>query len=81
MHALNESLLTELNELREIVEFPRLYLINYFIDLKNQVDKQFALKQFREQNIETNQKLSKTWQKMISFIDLFEKECLNQKIG
>jgi len=81
MHALNESLLTELNELREIVEFPRLYLINYFIDLKNQVDKQFALKQFREQNIETNQKLSKTWQNMISFIDLFEKECLNQKMN
>ena len=73
MHVINESPLIELNELREIVESPRLYLINYFIDLKNRVDKPFVLKQIREQNNKTNQKLSKNWQKMIDFIDLFEK--------
>ena len=45
-----DKLLNNLNELKEILELPSLYLANFFEGLRNDVDIEFAPKQLELQN-------------------------------
>ena len=71
-----EKLLNYLNKIKDIVELPSLYLENYFIELRNDVDKEFASKLLELQNDEEEKKeLNELWQQMIEKIDSFETSC------
>jgi hypothetical protein len=58
-----EKLLNDLNKIKDLVELPSLYLSNYFSELKNDVDKDFASKQLKLQNDDCKKKnLNALWQ-------------------
>ena len=72
-----EKLLNDSNKIKDIIDFPSLYLENYFIELRNDIDKEFALKQLELQNDEEKKKdLNELWQKIIEKTDSFEKSCI-----
>ena len=71
-----EKLFNDLNELKDALELPNVYLANYFNGLRNDVDKAFAPKQLTFQNDQEKKKqLDELWQQMINKIDTFEKNC------
>ena len=73
-----EKLFEKIENLKEIAELPTLYLSNYFDELRNDVDKEFAPKQLEYQNDEEKKKhLEEIWQQIISKIDSFEKHYTN----
>lgn len=63
-------------ELNQLLEWPKLYLANYFSHLKNEVDKELA-KQFilNEHDPTKQEQLNKIWKQMIEKITVFEAEC------
>ena len=78
----NVQVKNKLNELNDIIKLPRLYLVNFFFDLRNNVDKEMLTKQFDEKiNEEKKKKLNEIWQQMIAKIYALEKECINNKLN
>ena len=71
-----EKIFNDLNELKDALEFPNLYMANYFNDLRNDVDKAFAPKQLEFHNDQKKKKqIDELWKQMIDRIDTFEKNC------
>ena len=71
-----EKLFNDLNEIKDALELPNVYLANYFNGLRNDVDKSVAQKQLTFQNDQEKKKqLDELWQQMINKIDTFEKNC------
>ena len=71
-----EKIFNDLNELKDALEFPNLYMANYFNDLRNDVDKAFAPKQLEFlHDQEKKKQIDDLWQQMINRIDTFEKNC------
>jgi len=68
---------------KQLLNFPNLYLANYFSELKNSVDKNLALKLImNEHDSNKKDKLKQIWIQMIEKINKFEAECLkNAKNG
>ena len=76
------ELLNDIRQLSEILEAPRLYLADYFSDLRNQVDKEISIKQMIEQNKgEKTEQLNELWKEMISKIDSFETDCIKNQLN
>ena len=74
-----QQILKKLEDLKLIIEMPKLYLANYFQDLRNKVDLEMVSKQILHNNhIEKKNELNQIWIEMISKIDSFEKECKNK---
>ena len=74
-----QQMLQKLQDLKLIIEMPKLYLANYFQNLRNKVDKYMFSKQILHNNdIEKKNELNQIWTEMISKIDSFEKECKNK---
>ncbi len=74
-----EELLYDLDKLNRITEFPNLYLADYFNDVRNKIDKECATKQEELKNVtEKKKELDELWQKMITKIDTFEKNCIRK---
>ena len=76
-----KQLLKDLEEPKDIIEFPRLYLANYFSELRNEVDKEFIfilMHHHGDEQIKTN--LNQSWQKMIEHINSFEEQCINTTV-
>jgi len=74
-----EELLYDLDKLNRITEFPNLYLADYFNDVRNKIDKECATKQEELKNVtEKKKELDELWQKMITKIDKFEKNCIRK---
>ena len=67
-----KNLLNKKERLTEICETPKLYLANYFSDLRRDIDLEIVQK--KEPN---NRKLNEFWLEIINKIDSFEKECIN----
>lgn len=57
-------------DLKQMCQCPQLFVANYFVDLRNQVDKIFARKQIDENYVN-----DEAWTKMINRINVFEQEC------
>ena len=75
----NQQMLKKLEGLKSIVELPKLYLANYFQELRNKVDKEMFSKQILHENDnEMKNELNQNWKEMISKIESFEKECKNE---
>ena len=55
---------------------PKLYVADYFLDLRNKVDKEMFLKQVIHKNDnEIKNELTKIWEELILQINWFEKQC------
>ncbi len=75
-----EQFLKELDDLKQIIELPTLYLANYFSDLRNQVDLEINTQKMLLQNDDKEkQNLNKIWEEMISKIYSFERQYTNKK--
>ena len=73
-----KQMFEKLVELKSIIEIPKLYLANYFKELRNKVDKDMFPKQMLHNNdIEMKNELNQIWVEIISKVDSFEKECKN----
>ena len=71
-----QKVFKKLEDLKFIVETPKLYLANYFQELRNNVDKEMFSKQMiHKDDNEIKNKLSETSKELISKIDSFEKKC------
>lgn len=79
---IKNELICELEKLRLIHESARLHLANYFSDLRGDVDLEMVKKQHLYQlDTEKKQTLTDLWMKMIAKIELFEKKCINNRLG
>jgi hypothetical protein len=72
-----DKLRTELAALKEIYESPIIYLKNYFVLLRNHVDKDLTEKIKNEKLKKKKETLNETLRKMLEKIDKFETECLS----
>ena len=59
---------SELELLRQIIDIPRLYLSDYFLNLRTEIDV------FYSKTIESTRNNS-TWLEMINTVNDYEKEC------
>ena len=76
------DLFKELEDLKRIADLPALYLANFFIDLRNDVDKEVVSKQtILNDDKENKTKLNELWQQMIAKINSFEKQCIVSKLN
>jgi len=69
----------ELNHLKLIFECPRLYLGDYFADLKSQIDMLFARKEILQVNEKIKANINYNWNQMINKISSFETECFKNR--
>ena len=66
----------KLEQLKLLLEFPRLYISNYFSDLRTQIDLAFFAKELAINNSEQLIELRKYWNDMIYKLNSFEEKCL-----
>ncbi len=77
-----EKLMSDVEKLKEIALLPNLYLANYFMDLRNDVDKELLPQQLNlENNQEKKQEMNELWKQIIEKIDSFEKQSKRKKIN
>ena len=76
-----EQIADELEQLTHMAELPDLYLANYFSDLRNEVDKSMCSQTSQQQDQQNRTKLNSMWEKMILKINLFEQQCINDKLN
>jgi hypothetical protein len=63
--------------LNGIIEYPKLFLVNYFSELRTEIDRSFAKKQLMHQSDHFILKTTnKKWNEFIQKIDLYEAELL-----
>ena len=79
-----EKLNKDLDELKTLFQLPRLYMSNFFSDLKRDIDlasvKHAAaanLNNNNNDNLEQTNLLKKAWTDIIQRVDTFESECFN----
>lgn len=75
----NSKILNELKlhseQLKKLFDSPRLYMSNYFADLRSEVDFAFMKLNQNEPSIEVKHKLNDSWFQMIENVNTFETEC------
>lgn len=69
---------TDLETLKLLLNCPRLYICNYFSDLKSEVDQAFN-QYFITLNNHFNSTHLTNWVEIIKQIELFEKDCLSKQ--
>ena len=69
---MNKQKQFKFEQLKLLITLPRLYIANYFSDLRAEVDLAFVKQKLIEQNI-------KNWTEIIAAISQFEIECLKQQ--
>lgn len=78
----NDMYLTKsIDEIKEAIESPKLYLISYFENIKNKIDLEYAekLKDIAD-DIEARQAVSKEWTKLADIIEKCQSKCLNNTL-
>lgn len=75
------SLKTDLESLRNLLNYPRFYLSNYFNDIRNEADVAFIKKDLDETDPDFKRKIKENWLEIIEKIDSFEKECIQMLAG
>jgi hypothetical protein len=68
----------KIENLKFMFECKRLFLANYFSELRNHVDLAHYTKIESQQDENLKKKITENWLSMIAFIDSFEKECLKK---
>ena len=74
-----EQLMKHLEKLNDACELPGLYLTNYFVILRNDVDKEIVSKQInlQDKDQKKHKKLNELWQEIIIRINSLESQCIN----
>ncbi len=75
-----DTLYKELEELEALVQMPRLYLNNFFLNLRNEVDLAVAKQSQIKVTQEITLKLNENYELMIDKINEFERECLARPV-
>ena len=70
------SELTQKYEQVKLLEKPQIYLVNYFSELRSELDSAFIKKKKQVSNIEKWKKLQENWSLLLNKINEFEKECI-----
>lgn len=70
----------DLEEIKQIIEYPKLYLINYFENLKSKVDLDFEQRLSLIKDDEIKREKTDKWLKLIEIIEKCLKKCLNNHI-
>jgi len=69
-----DKLISNLNELKRIIEDPEYYIYEYFFELRNKVDLEIETKQFELQNFQYNLEiLDKLKEEWLTTIESFER--------
>ena len=76
-----DALLKVIDDLKQIYETPKLYLDNFFMDLRNEIDKQVNTNLINLEEEKDKIELNEIWKEMISKIESFEKECNQNSIN
>lgn len=74
---INSNLREEYERLKSMFQCPRLFLSNYFTDLKAEIDSAYALKE--SELITDKTLLNKNWIETIKRVEAFEAECFKAK--
>ena len=70
-----QTKMEKLDELKQMLELPNLYLANYFSELRNKVDQTILEKQLLfSDDKEKQNKLNEIWRQLIQRIDTFEEQ-------
>lgn len=72
----NRKKYENLEQLRSMIEIPKLYLRYHFNSLRNDIDKVYVQKNKNNNKDKNQEDFYKTWKEMIERITLIEKECL-----
>jgi len=75
---MNSILKQKIHDLKQIFEFPRLCLANYFEQLRNRIDLIAVQRCLNENNKEFKKLLNKNWVLIIERIHLFELKCFQK---
>lgn len=71
-----ESLEKQLDELKQVLNNPKLYLVDYFSELQNKIDLECQI-YLNKGNVKDSENAIKRQQEMISQVDQFREECLS----
>ena len=75
---IKEELIKDLEELKNNAELPALFLTNYFLEIRKEIDSEIATKQMNlkegDDMEENKQKLNEIWKDLIAKIDSFESQ-------
>ena len=75
---IKEELIKDLEELKNNAELPALFLTNYFLEIRKEIDNEIATKQMNlkegDDMEENKQKLNEIWKDLIAKIDSFESQ-------
>ncbi len=74
-----ENVFRIFEKLKMLVQLPRLYLSNYFSDIRTEIDLAFFEKELGIIDNENKLKLRHNWQEMINKVNSFEEECLIER--
>lgn len=75
--------MTEINnieKIKQMIEYPKLYLSNYFGDVKSEIDIEFFKLRSSSKNEINIQKNNKKWLNLIELIDKCQAKCIDNKI-
>ena len=67
-------------ELKNMIEDSKWYLINYFDEIKTQIDIDYELKSSRQSDQNLRDSLIKEWIKLIDLVEKCQQKCINNKI-
>ena len=75
---IKEELIKDFEELKNNAELPALFLTNYFLEIRKEIDNEIATKQMNlkegDDMEENKQKLNEIWKDLIAKIDSFESQ-------
>ena len=74
---------THIDKINEMIECPKLYLVDYFDTAKAKLDADFVTKlsQIKDEDVELKEKTNKKWIQLIEIIDKCQAKCLTNKLS
>ena len=71
---------SNIEKIKQMIECPKLYLINYFDEVKSQIDLSFVKSRNSLKDEKAIQESSNKWLKLIDIIDKCQAKCINNKL-
>lgn len=80
MLSISDDNFQNLNTLKQVIECPKLYLINYFDDIKSRIDAKFVSILSKVADLDFKNETIKKWSKLIGLVDKCLEKCFNNKL-
>jgi regulator of sigma D len=81
MTSRTEDINSKLEDLKMMCNSPRLFLSNYFFEIKNEIDKNLANKTMNELDLQIKQQINDIWIEMIKNIEIYENKFYMNKLS